>query len=306
MTLLLSRADVEAALDIPAVLAALDRGFRTADADNLPAARRVGAELPGPGTAMCLIPGLLPDVPAYTVKVNAKFPGAAPALRGIVCLHSLADGELLALLDSASVTAWRTGLAAALATHVLAPEGADTVAVIGAGAQSRTTLRALRTLRPIRHVYAYDLDPERAATVGEVVPSARAAAEAADIVVTATWSRLPLLDADVLRPGLHLTALGFDEPGKTELSPALVRASRLIVDDTALAAVSGVLHSTGLRASDAAGTLSDVLRGTVAAREGDRPTVFAPIGLPWQDLALAWPVYRAALAGGAANAFDFH
>ncbi len=101
---------------------------------------------------MCLLPGLLPDVPAYTVKVNAKFPGATPALRGIVCLHSLADGELLALLDSASVTAWRTGLAAALATHVLAPEQARTVAVIGAGAQSRATLRALRTLRPVDEV----------------------------------------------------------------------------------------------------------------------------------------------------------
>ncbi|MEV6974070.1 ornithine cyclodeaminase family protein [Kitasatospora sp. NPDC093806] len=303
MTLLLSRADVEAALDVPTVLAALDAGFRTAA--RPPAAQRVGTRLPGPGTAVCLIPGLLPDVPAYTVKVNAKFPGASPALRGIVCLHSLADGELLALLDSASVTAWRTGLAAALATHVLAPPSADSVAVIGAGAQSRTTLQALRSLRPIGKVVAYDLDPARAAALGEPVPSARAAVEAADIVITATWSRDPLLDADVLRPGLHLTSLGFDEPGKTELSPALLRVSRLVVDDAALAATSGVLHGAALPPS-AATPLADVLRGIAPAHQGDRPTVFAPIGLPWQDLALAWPVYLAARAGTAPASFDFH
>ncbi|MFE6866220.1 ornithine cyclodeaminase family protein [Kitasatospora sp. NPDC057692] len=303
MTLLLSRADVEAALDIPAALAALDAGFRTAD--RLPAAQRVGVRLPGPGTAMCLVPGLLPDVPAYTVKVNAKFPAAAPALRGIVCLHALADGELLALLDSASVTAWRTGLAAALATHVLAPEGARTVAVIGAGAQNRTALRALRTLRPIDEVYAYDLDPERAAAVGAAVPTARAAVEAADIVLTATWSREPLLDAEVLRPGLHLTSLGFDEPGKTELSPALLRASRLVVDDPGLAATSGVLHSAALDPALAT-PLADILRGTAPARPDDRPTVFAPIGLPWQDLALAWPLYLAARSDAATASFGFH
>ncbi|CAN3978471.1 ornithine cyclodeaminase family protein [Kitasatospora purpeofusca] len=303
MTQLLSRADVEAALDLPTALAALEAGFRTAD--RLPPAHRVGSALPGPGTAMCLLPGLLPDVPAYTVKVNAKFPGATPALRGIVCLHSLADGELLALLDSASVTAWRTGLAAALATHVLAPEQARTVAVIGAGAQSRATIRALRTLRPVDEVVAHDLDPDRAAAIGRAVPTARAAVDAADIVITATWSREPLLDADVLRPGLHLTALGFDERGKTELSPALLRASRLVVDDRALATASGVLHGPGPD-PDLAVEFADVLRGTVPARPDDRPTVFAPIGLPWQDLALAWPVHLAARSTGTAPAFDFH
>ncbi|MFF7453353.1 ornithine cyclodeaminase family protein [Kitasatospora sp. NPDC008115] len=303
MTLLLSRADVEAALDIPAVLAALEAGFR-ATGDPQPA-HRVGARLPGPGTAMCLLPGLLPGVPAYTVKVNAKFPAATPALRGIVCLHALADGELLALLDSASVTAWRTGLAAALATHTLAPEQATRVAVIGAGAQNRTVLRALRTLRPVDEVYAYDLDPARAAAVGQAMPTARAAVEAADIVLTATWSREPLLDADVLRPGLHLTSLGFDEPGKTELSPALLRASRLVVDDPGLAAASGVLHSADLDPGLAT-PLGDVLRGTAPARPDDRPTVFAPIGLPWQDLALAWPVHLAARARAASTSFTFH
>jgi ornithine cyclodeaminase len=76
-------------------------------------------------------------VEAYSVKVNAKFPGAQPARRGVVCLYSGADGELLALLDSATATAWRTGLAAALGAHVLTAAahgtGGPVAGVVGAG-----------------------------------------------------------------------------------------------------------------------------------------------------------------------------
>jgi len=111
VTLLLSRSDLEELLDVGGCLAMLRRGFL---AEPSPiAAQRVRTDLPGPGTATALIPGLVEGVPAYTVKVNAKFPGARPALRGVVCLHDARSGELLALLDSATVTAWRTGLSAA-------------------------------------------------------------------------------------------------------------------------------------------------------------------------------------------------
>src|SRR5207253_8609442 len=116
MTVLLTRSDILRALDVPAVLEALRSGFQqSATVEPL----RIRTDLPGPGTATALLPGLIPGIPAYTVKVNAKFPGATPALRGVVCLHDLTDGTLLALLDSSTITAWRTGLAAALATDVL-------------------------------------------------------------------------------------------------------------------------------------------------------------------------------------------
>jgi alanine dehydrogenase len=95
----------------------------------------------------------------------------------VVCLHHLGSGELLAVADSATVTAWRTGLAAALATHALARPGAATVAVIGAGAAE--------------------------------------AARGADIVALATWSREPLLDAADVRPGTHLTSLAAAAPTRS-------------------------------------------------------------------------------------------
>ncbi|GLZ14474.1 hypothetical protein Acsp04_47090 [Actinomadura sp. NBRC 104425] len=129
VTLLLTRSDLERLLDPADCLAALRHGFTAPPARTEP--RRVVTGLPE-GSATVLVPGLIEGVPAYTVKVNAKFPGARPALRGVVCLHDLRTGELLALLDSATVTAWRTGLAAALATDALARPGARAVAVVGA------------------------------------------------------------------------------------------------------------------------------------------------------------------------------
>ena len=312
MTLLLSRSDLARVLDIGECLDALRQGFLAAPAGI--EAQRVRTDLPGPGTATALIPGLAEGIPAYTVKVNAKFPAARPALRGVVCLHDAGSGELLAVLDSATVTAWRTGLAAALATHVLARSPAGTIAVIGAGAQADLVLRGLAMLREWRYLTVCDIDSGRVRQFfgrhpgrpARIPADPKVAARDADIVVLATWSRTPLLGAGDVKGGTHITSLGADEPGKAELSPALLRAGRVIVDDVALAASSGALGTAGLAAADVAGTLSQVLRGMVPGRQSEADiTIYPPVGLPWQDLVLAWLAYRRAQATGLGEPFDF-
>lgn len=309
MTRVLTRSDLEAVLEPAACLAALRDGFRTADAVTV-SGRRVRTDLPFPGTATALIPGLLPGVDAYTVKVNAKFPGARPALRGVICLHAGADGELLALLDSATVTAWRTGLAAALGTGLLAPADYDVLGVIGAGAQAESTLRGLTSERRPRDLVVHDTDPGRAAAFaarhgGRVLGSARAVADAADVVLLATWSRAPLLALADTRAGQHLTSLGTDEPGKRELAADLLDAALLVVDDRELAARTGVSAAPGLSRTAADATLTDILRGTHPGRTSRlQRTVYAPVGLPWQDLALAWSAFRAAERRGIGTTVD--
>ncbi|MER6244503.1 ornithine cyclodeaminase family protein [Streptomyces griseorubiginosus] len=301
MTLLLTRGDLEAVLEPTACLEALRHGFSTAE--RVPnAGQRVRTDLPFPGTATALIPGLLPGVPAYTVKVNAKFPGARPALRGVICLHSGTDGELLALLDSATVTAWRTGLAAALGTDLLAGRG-EAVGVVGAGAQAELMVRGLAALRPRGDLVVHDTSADRAAEFaarhgGRVLSSAAEVARVADIVLAATWSREPLLHLDDTGPGRHFTSLGVDEPGKAELAPDLLDAALLVVDDRELAAGVGVL-----READA--TLGEVVRGEHPGRTTDTDlTVYAPVGMPWQDLALAWTAYERAEREGVGRRVD--
>lgn len=310
MTRILTRSDLLAALDPESCAAALRDGFRRADSVAVPG-QRIRTDLPFPGTATALIPGLLPGIDAYTVKVNAKFPGASPALRGVICLHSARDGELLGLLDSATITAWRTGLAAALGTHLLAvPSDGTVVGVIGAGAQAELMVRGLRSLRPFAGLVVYDTDPDRAATFasahgGRALASAPEVAAAADIVLLATWSRTPLLGLADARPGQHFTTLGADEPGKQELAADLLASSLLVVDNRELAASMGALAAAGLPATAADATLGEILRAEHPGRtDASSATVYAPVGLPWQDLALSWLAYRQAEEQGLGTEID--
>ncbi|MEV6534938.1 NAD(P)-binding domain-containing protein [Streptomyces sp. NPDC051639] len=302
MTRLLARSDLQAVLEPLSCIAALRDGFRAAAASPI-AGRRIRTDLPFPGTATALIPGLLPGIEAYTVKANAKFPAARPALRGVICLHSGHDGELLALMDSATVTAWRTGLAAALATDLLAgpaSEGGSVLGVIGAGAQAELVVRGLGTLRHHRDLVVHDSDPDRAQGFaarhdGRAVASVKEVATAADIVLLATWSRSPLLRLADTRPGQHVTSLGADEPGKQELAVDLLESALLVVDDRELATATGALATAGLPASAAEATLGEILNGDHPGRtSATTRTVYAPVGLPWQDLALAWIAYQQA------------
>ncbi|MEW1640466.1 ornithine cyclodeaminase family protein [Streptomyces sp. NPDC091219] len=306
MTRLLTRSDLASLLEPSACLAALRAGFLArGDAAAIPG-QRVRTDLPFDGTATALLPGLLPGIEAYTVKVNSKFPDARPALKGVLCLHSGADGELLALLDSATVTAWRTGLAAALGTDALAGAGEGAVVgVIGAGAQAELMVRGLGALRSYGRLVVHDADAGRAGGFavrhgGRVLGSAKEIASAADIVLLSTWSRVPLLSLADTRPGQHLTSLGADEPGKRELAPDLLDEALVVVDDRRLAESVGVLASTDIDT-----TLGDVLRGDHPGRaDAEARSVYAPVGMPWQDLALAWLAYERAERDGVGRRVD--
>jgi ornithine cyclodeaminase len=167
--------------------------------------QRVRSSLPGgEGSAMVLVPGLVPGIPAYTVKIHAKFPGWDPAIRGVLHLHDLETGDLLAVMDSGHLTTVRTGVVGAVAADVLARPAAGLVAIIGAGAQGEEQLRCLELVRRLRRVSVYDIFPGQAEAFagrmcGELsvpVEPADGVAEAvgeADVVVAATWSREPFL-----------------------------------------------------------------------------------------------------------------
>jgi ornithine cyclodeaminase len=264
-----------------------------------------------------LFPGLSDGIPAYTVKVHAKFPTSNPAIQGVIHLHDLSTGELLAVMDSTLITSVRTGLAGAVAADALARRDAETVAIIGAGAQGHLQLRHLTLVRSIRRATLYDVEPGRAEDLArrvetelelETAPAAsvQAAVSEADIVITATWSREPFLFSPMLRPGTHLTTLGADEPGKAEASRELLEAAIVVCDDIELAAEKGPLAAVGLGPGAAACDLTDVLNGDHPGRLGhDALTVFACVGLPFQDLVVAWTVYKNALLRKSASTIDF-
>ena len=323
-TLLLTRSEVETLLDPGAIVPALRRAFVAYSSTTGTRAERARAALPGPGSATVLFPGVAPGVPAYTVKVHAKFPAERPAIRGVLCLHASASGALLAVMDSTHLTAVRTGLAGALAAHVLARADADPVAVVGAGVQGTQQLRALAALRaadaaaaPLGRVRVYDVVAERAAAFAralapeigvavEPASSCDAAVRDAGIVLVATWARAPFLVAGMLAPGTHVTTLGADEPGKAEVAAEVLRDALFVCDDRALAAAMGALAGVGLGVDAVAAELGEVLAGTHPGRTSAAEiTVYGGIGLAFQDAVAAWAVYEAARRRGVGREIDF-
>lgn len=315
-TLVLTRAEVARLLEPHLLLEAIRAGFVAATGADI-SPQRAHSRLPqNSASATVLFPGLLPDVPAYTVKVQAKFLGSSPAIRGLIQLFDIHTGELLAVLDSGHLTALRTAAAGAVAADVLARKDAGHVALIGAGVQNTWQLELLTYVRQLHTVTVYDTAPLKtgpfvrrlaAKTDAKLIPadSLTEAVADADIIVTATWARDPFLYPEFLRDGAHVTGLGADEPGKAEVSAALIRSSRFFCDDKTLAVRDGAIGSVGLNEDAITGELGEVLSGRIAGRLGSELTVYGGVGLAWMDLAAAWTVYQEALETGIGQRIDF-
>jgi len=316
-TLLLTRTDVVRHMEALTLLSELREAFRADAEARSVEPQRARAPLHAEGTALVLFPGTLPGIPAYTVKVHARFPGRSPAIQGVVQLHDLETGALLAVMDSGHLTALRTGVVGALAADVLARQDASRVALIGAGPQASMQLKSLRLVRSLNHVRIYDPDLTRSIdfatrmyhSLNLPVRPAETVEEAvadADIVVTATSAHEPFLFPGMLRGGTHVTALGADEPGRAEVSAGLLRQSTFFCDHRALTLSMGALAGVGLGEEAIHAELGEVLAGTKSGRgDAGQVTIFGAVGLPFQDLVAAWHIYQGARTDDEVRRVDF-
>jgi ornithine cyclodeaminase/alanine dehydrogenase-like protein (mu-crystallin family) len=319
-TIILSAADIRRLLDRAALLDALRSAFAAYSTRRTIPAQRAGSPLPGEGgrTVMVVYPGLIDGIPAFTVKVNTKIPGAARSVIGSIHLADLETGAVLAIMDSVVITAERTALAGGLAADVLARPDASRVAVIGAGVQGEAQVRALQLVRRVDRVDVVDLIPERAEayasrlsdTLGiEVVVRDRVAdaVRDADVIITATWSKKPFLTRAMVRDGVHITAVGADEPAKGEVDAELITSSLFTCDDRDLSARMGAIAGAGLGPEAIHAELGEIVAGVKPGRTTrEQTTIFGTVGLAFQDLAAAWQVYGAAKAVGAGTVVDLN
>ena len=306
-TQLFNRSDISRLIDPGILFAAMQSAFIDYSTERNIPARRFFTPLPGKGEAMVLMPGLARDIPAYTVKVNAKFADQKPAIRGAVLLNDLETGALLAVLDSFEITAIRTGLSAAMATDKLARKEAESVAVIGAGVQGVYQLCYLQMLRKLDRIRVYDISIQKAEEyVSQLQQSTEAefeicttleqAVEGIDIVLIATWAKQPVLFSQMICSGCHITTLGADGPDEAEIDAELVENSLFVCDDRDLAIEMGAVGGVGLGPDVIDAELGQVLSGQHPGRaDSEQITVYGAVGLAFQDLIAAWQVYRAAV-----------
>lgn len=209
----------------------------------------------------------LPDRDMFTVKVASWFTArSGSAGSGYVAVHDAHTGDLRAiLLDEHHLTDVRTAAAGAVAARLLAPARARTLAVFGTGVQAYLQVLAHASVRPVSAVLVWGRRPAAASRLRDavrarlphlavtVVADPRSAAEPADMIVTATASREPVLRGAWLRPGQHVTAVGADDPSKVELdAECFARADLVAVDGRAFAGDQNGRVELGELLSDAA------------------------------------------------------
>jgi len=228
-------------------------------------------------------------------------------------------GRAAALVGANYLTGVRTGAAAALATRHLARPDARVLGFVGTGTQALYQLDAIRCVRPLSEVVAWNRSPARLEPFLDAVRSrglvARAASleetvRAADILVTATPGQEPLVRADWVRAGTHINAVGADTAGKQELEAALVAGAAVYVDSLEQAITIGecqhAVRSGLLTPERIRGTLGGLVSGRLPGRtDAAEITLFDSTGIALQDLAVAALAVRRAGERGRGIAVEF-
>jgi ornithine cyclodeaminase len=262
---------------------------------------------------------------SFAIKISPGFFDnpklGLPSTSGLMVLFAARTGQVEALLlDNGHLTDVRTAAAGAVAARWLAREDARSAAILGTGLQARMQLRALTLVRPIESATIWGRDADRARTMARELgdelgievragTDVESAVAGADVIVTTTPARTPLLRAAWLKPGQHVTAMGSDQHGKNEIAPECIAAVRYVADR-----LSQTRELGELRAAIAAGVidahaefpeLGRIVAGMDAGRTSrDEVTLADLTGTGVQDTAIATLARERAEAAGAGTEME--
>lgn len=251
----------------------------------------------------------VPGLESFAIKISPGFFDnpklGLPSLNGLMTLFSAKTGLVEAvLLDNGYLTAVRTAAAGAVAAKHLSRENSETATILGAGAQGRLQLEALMLVRPIRKALYWSPDLEEARQTAEEMAAQtgievraeehpQEAVKGADIIVTSTPSSDPILRADWLLHGQHITAMGSDAEHKNELEPEIIQKADLYVPDSfsqvsRLGELHHALDAGIIDGSETFAELGAVIIGTASGRRSTNDiTVVDLTGTGVQDTAIA-------------------
>ena len=302
--LVLTRQDVESLLDLDQLVGALARAHEELSS---------GAVSMPPRIAAMATDGLLGAMPAYSpsaglgCKLVTLFPHNTdrPTHQAAIVLFDPDSGTPVALMDGTHITATRTAAAAALAARLLARSNAQVLAILGSGVQARSHAQAFAGVREWTEIRIAGRNPAKAealaAELGATAcPSFEAAVRGADVVAATTHSAEPVVRAEWVAPGAHVSSVGYNAPG-SELDPALVRAATIVVEsrDSSFAPPPGGAPELADVDRASVAELGEVLDGSRRGRTTPvEITLYKSVGVAVQDLAAAALVLAAARERG--------
>ena len=265
-----------------------------------------------------IMPSYLEESNISAVKIVNAHPNNPakynlPAVMATIILVDPKSNEPLAIVGGTWITAMRTGAAGGVAAKYLARADSKVIGIVGAGVQARTQLMALKEvlkeieevrvtdkIRASREKYAEEMSEKLGLNVG-AVSNAKDTVRGADVVVTVTPARKPIVKSWCIGLGTHINAIGADAPGKEELDPELLKRAKIVIDDWEQASHSGEINvplaERIITKENIWGEIGEIVAGLKPGRISSYEiTVFDSTGLAIQDAVTADLAYKKALA----------
>ena len=293
--LCLSGADVERLVRPARAIDVLAEGFKALSRGDVQAPPRPMISVPGKGISLAMLawaPGQMITLKNVGVFHGNHAKGIA-SHQALVTLYDAETGVPVAIIDGASVTAIRTAAAAVLSVRELARHDARTVTVVGAGVQAHEHARLLVNARPFTEIRVFARSAEAARRVADLAPNAvvasdlEAAIRTSDVVCLTTSSDQPVIAADWVRPGTHVTSVGYAPPG-SEVPVDLIDRAALFVEamNAFQPAPVGCAELAGRPPNGA--EIGEVLLGTKPGRtSADQITLYKSMGNAMEDMVVA-------------------
>ena len=325
--LILDRAAVEGLLEFDDLIEALAQGMVDLSIGSVSMPSRVSAMVDRHDGMLLAMPAYVPSSGTLATKLVTVFPRNAgiglPSHHAVIAVFDEGTGAPVALMDGEHITAARTAACSALATRLLAPPDASTLAVLGTGVQARAHALAIPRVRDIEKVRIAGRDPEKATALAYdltkhldmyviAVESFEEAAREAAIVCTATHSVEPVLRWEWLSPGAHVNSVGLNPEGR-ELDDATV-VNSLVVVESREAALTATPPPNDLLSAIRSGLVSEdhihaevgeLVAGSRPGRTStDQVTLYRSVGVAVQDAVAARLVLDRAREQGAGVTVD--
>ncbi len=315
--LVLNKAEIESVVTMEDAIKAVADGFRAFNCGRAVIPFPVALQIEEHRGDIHIKPGYMKGTDTYCVKIASGFEGNSklgiPSSHGMQLLFDSSSGVPKAfLMDRGMLTDIRTAAAGAVAADVLARKSIKTVAMIGTGTQGHLQIEALTKVRKFRELRIWNRTRESAVKYESemkkkldasivVAKTVEDAVRGSDLVVTATASTAPLVKADWIAKGVHVTAVGSDSPEKQELESALLgKADKIVVDSLPQVLKLGEVHHAVeagvIKGSDVHAELGEVLLGTKPGRvREDEITVCDLTGIAIQDVVISQLVLERAV-----------
>lgn len=326
-TLLLKKEEVSRLIGIKEVIGTVEEAYKAFNSNQVVQPGYVGIHLPPPRGEIDFKLGYCTSNEMISMKASSggfiDNPTAygVPSGMGTILLFDARTCALACVMDGSLITGLRTGAAGAVSVKVLARKNARQITSIGTGNQARMQIRAINEVMRIEGIHAWDSSPDALRKYKTdiesefgipvvMASSKKEAVEQADVLVTATRGKGSLVEADWIRPGTHIVAIGTDQRGKQELDPEIFRNAKIVNDSIEQCIEKGEtwhpLNKNIIGRDDIHGELGEILLDQKPGRENDEEvTIFDSTGMAIQDNTTSARIYRNALASGVGTFFEF-